>query len=71
MRFHVVTIFPEMFDGLLDVGVLKRAINNRLIEVNLTDIRDFTTDKHRSVDDYQFGGGSGMLLKPDPLFKSV
>tara|TARA_Y100000588_G_scaffold110942_1_gene121624 strand:- start:15691 stop:16401 length:711 start_codon:yes stop_codon:yes gene_type:complete len=60
-----------MFDGLLDVGVLKRAINNRLIEVNLTDIRDFTTDKHRSVDDYQFGGGSGMLLKPDPLFKSV
>ena len=71
MRFHVVTIFPEMFDGLLDVGVLKRAINNRLIEVNLTDIRDFTTDKHRSVDDYQFGGGSGMLLKTDPLFKSV
>lgn len=71
MRFHVVTIFPAMFDGLLDVGVLKRAINNRLIEVNLTDIRDFTTDKHRSVDDYQFGGGSGMLLKPDPLFKSV
>ena len=71
MRFHVVTIFPEMFDGLLDVGVLKRAINNRLIEVNLTDIRDFTTDKHRSVDDYQFGGGSGMLLKPDPIFKSV
>ena len=71
MRFHVVTIFPEMFDGLLDVGVLKRAINNSLIEVNLTDIRDFTTDKHRSVDDYQFGGGSGMLLKPDPLFKSV
>ena len=44
MRFHVVTIFPAMFDGLLDVGVLKRAINNRLIEVNLTDIRDFTTD---------------------------
>ena len=71
MRFHVVTIFPAMFDGLLDVGVLKRAINNRLIEVNLTDIRDFTTDKHRSVDDYQFGGGYGMLLKPDPLFKSV
>lgn len=71
MRFHVMSLFPEMFDGLVDIGVLKRAIDNGLIEINLTDIRDFTSDKHRTVDDYQFGGGSGMLLKPDPIFKAV
>ena len=66
-----MSLFPEMFDGLADIGVLKRAIDNGLIEINLTDIRDFTSDKHRTVDDYQFGGGSGMLLKPDPIFKAV
>ncbi len=70
-RFHVMTLFPCMFSGLLSESILARALQNGLIEVNLHDIRDYTDDRHRSVDDYPFGGGPGMVMKPEPLFEAV
>ena len=71
MRFHILTIFPRMFDGPLSEGMVKRAVDKGLVEVSVTDIRDFTHDRHRSVDDYTFGGGAGMLMKPGPIFEAV
>lgn len=71
MRFDVVTIFPEFFGGPLDYGIVRRAREARLIEVALHDLREFTHDRHRTVDDRPFGGGEGMVLKPDPLFDAV
>jgi tRNA (guanine37-N1)-methyltransferase len=63
--------FPGIFDAYLNEGVLKRALQNRLIEVEVHNLRDYTLDKHRSVDDYPYGGGSGMVMKPDPFFSAV
>jgi tRNA (guanine37-N1)-methyltransferase len=71
MKFEVVTIFPDFFRGPLDYGIVRRAREAGLIEVSLHDLRDFTTDRHRTVDDRPFGGGEGMVLKPEPLFKCV
>ncbi len=71
MRFHVLTIFPAMFDGPLSESIIARAIDAGLVEVNLHDIRDYTTDRHRSVDDYPYGGGHGMVMKPEPIFDAV
>ncbi len=71
MRFEIVTIFPEFFCGPLDYGIVRRARNAGLIEIGLHDLRAFTQDRHRTVDDRPFGGGEGMLLKPDPLFECV
>ena len=71
MRFHVLTIFPGMFDGPLSESIIARAIDAGLVEVNLHDIRDYTTDRHRSVDDYPYGGGYGMVMKPEPIFDAV
>jgi len=71
MRFDLVTIFPEFFAGPLDYGVLRRAREMGLVEVRVQDLREFTTDRHRSVDDRPFGGGEGMVLKPEPLFECV
>lgn len=71
MRFDIITIFPELFGALLDCGILRRARQNRILEVRLVDLRCFTTDKHRSVDDRPFGGGEGMVLMPGPLFAAV
>ena len=71
MRFHILTIFPDMFQGPTSQGIVGRAIDSGVITVNLTDIRDFTNDKHRSVDDYPFGGSPGMLMKPEPVFAAV
>ena len=71
MRFHVLTIFPGMFSGPLSESILARALQNELIEVNLHDIREHAHNRHRSVDDYPFGGGSGMVMKPEPLFEAV
>ncbi|NLL18474.1 MAG: tRNA (guanosine(37)-N1)-methyltransferase TrmD [Clostridia bacterium] len=70
MRIDVMTIFPEMFHSPLNVSILKRAIEKGLLEVGLTDFRDYATDKHRRVDDYPFGGGAGMVLKPEPIFRA-
>src|SRR6266850_5349462 len=71
MRFDLITIFPEFFAGPLDHGILRRARETGLVEVNAQDLRAFTRDRHRTVDDRPFGGGEGMVLKPEPLFESV
>jgi tRNA (guanine37-N1)-methyltransferase len=71
MRFDIITIFPELFGGIFGHGVVKRAIANGLIDVGLHDLRDFTQDRHRTVDDRPFGGGEGMVLKPEPLLEAV
>jgi tRNA (guanine37-N1)-methyltransferase len=71
VRFEIVTIFPDFFHGPLDYGIVRRAQNAGLIEIGIHDLRSFTADRHRTVDDRPFGGGEGMLLKPDPLFACV
>jgi len=71
MRFDLITIFPEFFAGPLDHGILGRAREAGLVEVNVQDLRAFTRDRHRTVDDRPFGGGEGMVLKPAPLFEAV
>jgi tRNA (guanine37-N1)-methyltransferase len=71
MRFDIVTIFPGFFAGPLDHGIVRRARESHLIESNVHDLRDFTHDKHRTVDDRPFGGGEGMVMKPEPLFEAV
>ncbi len=69
MRFSVVTIFPDMIESFKKFGVVAQAIANGIIEVNAYNLRDFTTDKHRVVDDYPFGGGPGMVMKAEPFFR--
>lgn len=71
MRFDVFTLFPEMFSPYLDESILKRAREAGLLEVGLHNIRDFTTDKHRTTDDEPYGGGGGMVMKPEPIFTAV
>ncbi|MGB2673226.1 MAG: tRNA (guanosine(37)-N1)-methyltransferase TrmD [Candidatus Acidiferrum sp.] len=71
MRFDLITIFPEFFAGPLDHGILRRARETGLVDVQVQDLRVFTKDRHRSVDDRPFGGGEGMVLKPEPLFEAV
>src|SRR5688572_31042588 len=71
MRVDVVTIFPEMVRAPLAEGIVGRAIGKGLLDVRVHDLRDFTTDRHRVVDDMPFGGGPGMVLKPEPLFAAV
>jgi tRNA (guanine37-N1)-methyltransferase len=71
MRFDLITIFPGFFAGPLDYGIVRRAREARLVDVRVHDLRDFTHDRHRTVDDRPFGGGEGMVLKPEPLFEAV
>jgi len=71
MRFDLITLFPEFFVGPLDYGIVRRARETQLTHVNIQDLREFTKDKHRTVDDRPFGGGEGMVLKPEPLFEAV
>jgi tRNA (guanine37-N1)-methyltransferase len=71
MRFDLITIFPEFFAGPLDFGIVRRAREAGLIETHIHDLRTFTRDRHRTVDDRPFGGGEGMVLKPEPLFEAV
>jgi tRNA (guanine37-N1)-methyltransferase len=71
MRFDIVTIFPEFFAGPLDYGIVRRAREAGLVQVAVHDLRQFTHDRHRTVDDRPFGGGEGMVLKPEPLFEAV
>lgn len=70
-RFDVVTIFPEFFAGPFDYGIIRRAREKGLIETRVHDLRSFATDRHRTVDDRPFGGGEGMVLKPEPIFEGV
>src|SRR5271156_3487684 len=71
MRFDLITIFPEFFAGPLDYGIVRRAREANLIEACVHDLRAFTHDRHRTVDDRPFGGGEGMVMKPEPLFEAV
>jgi tRNA (guanine37-N1)-methyltransferase len=71
MRFDILTIFPAFFDGFLTHGVVRRALENGIIACGRYDLRDFTTDRHRTVDDRPFGGGEGMVLKPEPLSAAI
>ena len=71
MRFHLVTIFPDFFTGPFQHGVIARAQAERRLEIQVHDLRNWTYDRHRTVDDRPFGGGEGMLLKPQPLFEAV
>jgi len=69
--FDVITIFPEFFHGPFDFGVIRRGREKGLVEIRVHDLRDFTSDRHRTVDDRPFGGGEGMVFKPEPIFKAV
>ena len=71
MKFEIVTIFPDFFRGPLDYGIVRRAREAAFIEILIHDLRAFTTDRHKTVDDRPFGGGEGMVLKPEPLFACV
>jgi len=71
MRFDFVTIFPEFFAGPLDHGIVRRAREAGIVDIHIQDLRAFTKDRHRTVDDRPFGGGEGMVLKPEPLFEAV
>ena len=71
MRFQVLTLFPDAFRILTEYSIIGRAVERGLISVEATDIRQFTTDRHGTADDYQFGGGPGMVMKPEPVFAAV
>jgi tRNA (guanine37-N1)-methyltransferase len=71
MRFEIVTIFPEFFAGFFENGILRRALAEELVSVGVHDLRAFTHDRHRTVDDRPFGGGEGMVLKPEPLAEAL
>src|SRR5580704_10209411 len=71
MKIDIVTIFPDFFRGPLDYGILRRAREAGLVEVSVHDLREFTRDRHRTVDDRPFGGGEGMVLKPEPIFECI
>jgi tRNA (guanine37-N1)-methyltransferase len=71
LQFDIVTIFPEFFKSPFDVGIIRRGKEKGLIGIRVHDLRDFTSDRHRTVDDRPFGGGEGMVFKPEPIFKAV
>jgi len=71
MRFDIVTIFPGIFAGVFEHGVVKRAVATGIVDIRTHDLRDFTHDRHRTVDDRPFGGGEGMVLKPEPLAEAL
>lgn len=71
MKIDVLTIFPEFFTQVFDFGIIRRAKLAEIVEINIHDIREFTNDKHRMVDDRPFGGGDGMVLKPEPIFAAI
>lgn len=71
MKIDILTLFPSMFDGFINESIIKRAIEKKLVEVNIHNIRDYSTNPHKKVDDYGFGGGKGMVLMPQPIFDAV
>ncbi|MHB0885266.1 MAG: tRNA (guanosine(37)-N1)-methyltransferase TrmD [Bacillota bacterium] len=71
LRVDIVTLFPAMFTGPFSESMTKRAIDRGLLDIRLHDLRDYTHDRHRTVDDYPYGGGAGMVLKPEPVFEAV
>lgn len=71
LHFNIITIFPNFFDSIFNHGVLKRALKNQLIDISITNVRDFSKNKYKQIDDTPFGGGPGMVLMPEPLFKAI
>ena len=71
MKIDILTLFPEMFDGFISASIIKRAIESKKIVIQIHNIRDYSTDKHKKVDDYGFGGGRGMVLMPEPIFNAI
>jgi tRNA (guanine37-N1)-methyltransferase len=71
MHIDILTLFPQMFAAHFDYGIFKRAIDNGLVSLNVYNIRDYTHDKHHTADDYPYGGGAGMVLRPGPIFEAV
>ncbi len=71
MQIDIITIFPEMFKGVFDFSIIKRARQKKIVEINLYNLRDYTTDKHKKVDAPPYGGGSGMVMMPDPIFRAA
>ncbi|HVN66989.1 MAG TPA: hypothetical protein VMT55_01345, partial [Candidatus Sulfotelmatobacter sp.] len=71
MKIDILTLFPEMFQGPLSASLLKKAQDKKLLTVNLVDLRDFTTDKHKTADDSPYGGGAGMVMKADVIAKAI
>ena len=71
MNFNVITIFPEFIDGFRETGFIKRAIGKNIISINVINLRNFSTDKHKRVDDRPYGGGPGMVLQYEPIKKAL
>ncbi|HAW58248.1 MAG TPA: tRNA (guanosine(37)-N1)-methyltransferase TrmD [Bacteroidales bacterium] len=71
MHIDILTLFPKMFEGFFSESILKRAIDKKLVEINLHNIREYSTDKHRRVDDYPFGGGAGMVMMIEPICRAI
>lgn len=71
MKIDVLTLFPEMYNGVITESIIARAIKNKLIEINIHNFRDYSKDKNKKVDDYGFGGGKGMVLKPEPIYDAI
>jgi tRNA (guanine37-N1)-methyltransferase len=71
MRFDIVTLFPELIDVYTSNGIIGRAVENGMFEIGYVNLRDYSEDKHKKVDDYPYGGGPGMLLKPEPMFNAL
>lgn len=71
MNIYIITAFPKLVDGPLNESIIKRAQEKNLININILDLREFTKDKHHQVDDYPYGGGPGMILKPEPIFECI
>ena len=71
MLINIITLFPEMFAGVFGESIIKRAVEKNILEIRFTQLRDFAFDKHRQVDDSPFGGGAGMVLKPEPVYRAV
>ena len=71
MRIDIITVLPSLLTGPLNHSIIKRAIDKGLVEINIIDLRNFSTDKHKTVDDYAFGGGAGMVMMIEPVFRAL
>jgi len=71
MNFSIISIFPDILKSFIKYGLISKAIEKNLVDIQIYDLRDFTTDRHKKVDDRPFGGGAGMVLKPEPLFNAI
>ena len=71
MKIDILTLFPEMFSGFLETSIIKRAIQNKYVDIKVHNFRDYSLDKHKRVDDYPYGGGAGMVLMCEPIFRAI